>query len=452
MRYAGVLQESTGQPRPNVAGVTFSLYEEQAGGAALWIETQNVQVDGQGHYSALLGATRTEGVPVELFRSGQARWLGIQVAGQPEEVRVPLASVPYAVQAGDAQMLGGRSAADYALSEQIREVQDELRAAGFDIAEDGTVPGGFVKLDKPSDSGPPQPPGSNSNPRAITNEDLNVKLDAILAKLNEPEPYFAANLCTEPAGNFEGLVGTETEVILKAEGKAGADVYGNGFFGAILASPKGKTGRSLKFSWDFLKLGLCWDLAAIVRNQRASASLRPLLLAGAAADGGNTAQLNLLDQIGNIDQTALLNKMLTLANGLQVDPTKLQNGLDRIQNLSFDGGPLAILQANADQTALLEALPIPPAVKTVLLNPGSLLEKFKEIKNTGLCNISPRPPALDALIGEFCDLATNERFAKLLDRVDGITGNINSTVTSVRNKVDNIIDRLPVAGDCKLFC
>jgi hypothetical protein len=75
----------------------------------LWQEVQNVQVDPQGHYEVFLGATGSEGIPLDLFSSGDSRWLGILplIPGQDELPRVLLVSVPYALQAENAQTLGG---------------------------------------------------------------------------------------------------------------------------------------------------------------------------------------------------------------------------------------------------------------------------------------------------------------------------------------------------------
>src|SRR5260370_40907869 len=91
-------------------GVAFGLYARQMGGAALWLETQNVKPDGNGNYTGLLGANSANGVPAELFVSGEARWLGIQVGQQPGHERILLGSVPYALKAGDAETLGGAPA------------------------------------------------------------------------------------------------------------------------------------------------------------------------------------------------------------------------------------------------------------------------------------------------------------------------------------------------------
>lgn len=99
-----------------VTGATFSLYSEESGGTPLWIETQNVALDDHGRYEVLLGSTKPEGIPMELFTSGEARWLGIRVEGGAELPRVLLVSVPYAVKALDAEMLGGKPPAAFALA------------------------------------------------------------------------------------------------------------------------------------------------------------------------------------------------------------------------------------------------------------------------------------------------------------------------------------------------
>src|SRR4051812_15019809 len=91
-----------------VLGVTFALYSEQHGGSPLWLETKNVSIDVQGHYSVLLGSDSKDGVPADLFTSKEARWLGVKPDGQDEQSRVLLVSVPYALKAGDAETLGGK--------------------------------------------------------------------------------------------------------------------------------------------------------------------------------------------------------------------------------------------------------------------------------------------------------------------------------------------------------
>ncbi|MGO9275186.1 MAG: hypothetical protein ACLQOO_33955 [Terriglobia bacterium] len=101
-----------------MVAVTFSLYELQEGGGPLWSELQKVQLDEQGRYTVLLGATQPEGLPLDLFTSGKALWLGVQpqLPGATEQPRVLLVAVPYALKAADSDTLGGKPASAYALA------------------------------------------------------------------------------------------------------------------------------------------------------------------------------------------------------------------------------------------------------------------------------------------------------------------------------------------------
>jgi hypothetical protein len=107
IRFSGNLAEADGKPLSGVVGVTFSLYQEEQGGAPLWVETQNVLADKSGHDAVTLGLATTQGLPQAIFASGEARWLGVQPQGQAEQPPVLLVSVPYALKAGDAETLGG---------------------------------------------------------------------------------------------------------------------------------------------------------------------------------------------------------------------------------------------------------------------------------------------------------------------------------------------------------
>ena len=75
-------------------------------------------MDSDGHYSVLMGATHNDGMPLDLFTSGEPRWLGVQFnrPGEGEQPRVLLVSVPYALKAADAETLGGKPASAYLLA------------------------------------------------------------------------------------------------------------------------------------------------------------------------------------------------------------------------------------------------------------------------------------------------------------------------------------------------
>ena len=112
VRFSGTVTGAPGR----LVGLTFAFYRDQTGGAPLWLETQSVAVDASGHYTVQLGATLPNGVPEEFFVSGEARWMGVQREGQPEQPRVLLLSVPYAMKAADAETLGGLPASAFALA------------------------------------------------------------------------------------------------------------------------------------------------------------------------------------------------------------------------------------------------------------------------------------------------------------------------------------------------
>src|SRR6266540_5806043 len=115
---SGIFHPADGQPPAHVEVITLGVYAEQQGGAPLWQETQSIDVDAAGRYALLLGATETDGIPLDVFASGEARWLGMVWArpGEVEGPRTRLTSVPYALRASDADTLGGRPASSYALA------------------------------------------------------------------------------------------------------------------------------------------------------------------------------------------------------------------------------------------------------------------------------------------------------------------------------------------------
>ncbi|MEO6119305.1 MAG: hypothetical protein ABIP12_01340 [Terriglobales bacterium] len=134
IKFGGTLPDNA-VARAGTVGIRFAIYGERTGGAPLWQETQNVQLDAQGRYAVLLGANRE--FSAGIFSNNEARWLGVQVLAdaEPEQARVLLVSVPYALKAQDAETLGGRPASAYVSQEALSEV---LRGA----PESGTKGGG----------------------------------------------------------------------------------------------------------------------------------------------------------------------------------------------------------------------------------------------------------------------------------------------------------------------
>ena len=154
VKFSGTLTDANAKPLSGVMGVTFALYAEREGGAPIWMETQNVQADGNGTYTALLGATRNEGIPAETFGAGQ-RWLGVTAQGEVERPRELMTSVPYSLKAVDAETLGGLPASAFAL-------------AGTVAGTNGTGAGGTSSASAPRAVAPSDSPKSAVTPAAVT--------------------------------------------------------------------------------------------------------------------------------------------------------------------------------------------------------------------------------------------------------------------------------------------
>jgi hypothetical protein len=112
IRFNASYHTANQQTQPPVVGATFSIYREENDGTPLWSEVQNIRPDKDGNYTALLGATRSEGMPVDLFLTTEPRWLEVEI-DQIKQPRVLLGSVPYAMKASDADTLGGLPASAY---------------------------------------------------------------------------------------------------------------------------------------------------------------------------------------------------------------------------------------------------------------------------------------------------------------------------------------------------
>ncbi|MBV9742635.1 MAG: hypothetical protein JO099_02635, partial [Acidobacteriia bacterium] len=121
LRISSSFHPASGLPVAPVESVTLSVYREEQGGTPLWQETQNVTIDADGRYTVLMGGTLNEGVPLDLFNSGEPRWLGVQFnrPGETEQPRVRMASVAYALKASDAETLGGKPASAYMLAPSL---------------------------------------------------------------------------------------------------------------------------------------------------------------------------------------------------------------------------------------------------------------------------------------------------------------------------------------------
>jgi hypothetical protein len=96
VRYAGAAKDADNKPLTGEITMSFLIFNQEQGGSPLWVESQNVALGSGGSYQVQLGAASVNGLPLDLFANGEARWLEVQIAGQP-----------YALKSADAATLGG---------------------------------------------------------------------------------------------------------------------------------------------------------------------------------------------------------------------------------------------------------------------------------------------------------------------------------------------------------
>jgi hypothetical protein len=94
MHYQGHLTDDSGSPLDTVINMTFTIYDDSAGGTVWWTETQPGVVVSNGLFNVLLGSVN---IIVDTVFKDDFRWLGIQIAADPEIVpRTRLVTVPWA--------------------------------------------------------------------------------------------------------------------------------------------------------------------------------------------------------------------------------------------------------------------------------------------------------------------------------------------------------------------
>jgi hypothetical protein len=286
IKFSGLLKDRKGEAKSGAAGVTFAIYAEQEGGAALWMETQNLTLDEGGHYTALLGGNSSEGVPVELFagdwgrkadpspRSQDAgrvrddnagRWLGVEGPDIQQAPRVLLVSVPYALKAADAETLGGMPASAFVLASTSKEPGSSpattTTATGSTSATAGPGPGSSPATTLNASSGTLKPKAATASKAAktaatagaIDTDDFVAKFDA--ASNLVPSAIFEVSgnvgigtnspLAALHVNGDTVMVTSGTTAQLQVLGAASYGRFGQDLLGTFLASDS--SGSSLRF-------------------------------------------------------------------------------------------------------------------------------------------------------------------------------------------------------------
>ena len=322
VRYAGVARDLDGKPLSGVVGITFSLYAEQSGDAPLWVETQNVQADGSGHYAVLLGSTKPDGLPAELFASEQARWIGVQVEQQAEQPRTLLVSAPYALKAGDAETLGGLPPSAF-----LRAASEDAKTPNRAPASSGPASAAVAATGNSRDAKPSSP---------VTTSGGTAKTI----------PMFTT------ATNIQNSILTQTGTTeLNATGSAAADSAPIIWLKNNAAVQAGSTGNSIDLRFSPDKTGTVAKPGAFIRAQETgSGHTSTSLQFGTLAQGGSTASERMritasgLVGIGTVIPASSLevdSQSISLtaisAFGATAAPGSLKNGSDGLTSTGGTG-------------------------------------------------------------------------------------------------------------------
>jgi hypothetical protein len=205
VRYAGVASA------PGPADITFVLYAEQASETPLWTETQRVTIDETRRYAVHLGATRPEGLPAALFAAGEPRWLGVQVAGQAEQPRVLLVSVPYALKAADADSIGGKPLSAFVLAgdttgtgaDGLTYVNSRALAAGLAVGGPASPRGGVGEAGTVATAGTANYIGLFTDASNLGNSVLYQNAGAIGLNTTAPAAAFHSMAPATPGAFFD---------------------------------------------------------------------------------------------------------------------------------------------------------------------------------------------------------------------------------------------------------
>jgi hypothetical protein len=249
VRFTGTFHPANGLPTAPIESATFSIYAEQQGGTSLWHEVQNVTLDPDGHYTVLVGSTRNEGLLPELFSSLEPRWLGVQFnrPNEPEQPRVLLVSVPYALKAADADTLGGKPASAYLLAEppavpssasDYPGVSRITNPAAGQVAPltNGNPSNYIAQAQTTANVAPTQTTGPNiaANPLAYSGVDIGAQINAAIAACTAGINCLVG--VPSSGGTFSTTIILPTNVTLQGNGPQGSWLNYTGTGTAILVA------------------------------------------------------------------------------------------------------------------------------------------------------------------------------------------------------------------------
>jgi hypothetical protein len=258
INYQGYLTDSGGNPINDTLEMTFSIYENESGGTAVWTETQPAVTVTDGLFNVLLGSIN----PITPDQLDEERYIGVRVGADDEMVpRQRLASVAFALrsvvanQASNADTLDGKDSSEFALSSHLHaeyvEVSGDTMTGQLVLPGDGLVAGTdqLVLYDGSVGIGTATPLG---NYKLEVHGSVN---NGIYASGNNYGIYGESSSGTgvlginQSMGNY-GRLGTDNDGVT---GYSNADI-GSGVYGHNTAAGYGVYGRNIN-SGNFGYLG-----------------------------------------------------------------------------------------------------------------------------------------------------------------------------------------------------
>jgi hypothetical protein len=132
INYQGRIEDNaTGEPLAGSHSVAFRIYDEAGVGTLLWSESQVLQADSAGIFSAILGSI----TPIEFSFDGPL-WLEVEVGGETLSPRREMVSVPFALRSEEAEhcmgadSLGGHSLEDFVLEGETSVITSAMIVGG----------------------------------------------------------------------------------------------------------------------------------------------------------------------------------------------------------------------------------------------------------------------------------------------------------------------------------
>ena len=126
----GRLVDEGGEALSGSVEMTFTIYDAQSGGAVLWQDKVDVELDPQGFYSVALGG-QDNPIDPNVLQSG-ATWLGVSIDGSSELTpRMQLHSVPYAQICGQAQSVADGAVTSASLASDFELGSDQVGSVSW---------------------------------------------------------------------------------------------------------------------------------------------------------------------------------------------------------------------------------------------------------------------------------------------------------------------------------